>query len=364
MAAIGRVRLPATFEPHSAGLPPRRRQAPRSGRAAPAAPGRAGRHAPARGGGRRGVHPVELDPDLRDRMRAAGQAERLERELGDLARRVDGHQGSLGREFDRVVDVLARRGYIDLGGDEAPGWALTTSGEMLANIFHECDLLVAECLRLGWLDGVEAPVLAGLLSTFVYEHRSPDPPAPPWFPNAAARERWRLVAATSEDLAAGERAGGLAPHRPPDAGFFGAAHGWTAGHDLEAVVDRRRADRRRLRPLDEAGDRPRPPGGRRGAGRGHPRRRPQGRPQRVPRHRRRRHRGRAARPTRRDDSSRSRRGASRPPRPTTRWWCVATSTWPTRWPGASLARCWSAAATSTPRSARRRDRRPPASPST
>ena len=182
------------------------------------------------------MHPVELDPDLRDRMRAAGQAERLERELADLARRVDGHQGSLGREFDRVVDVLAQRGYIDLGGDEAPGWALTPSGAMLANIFHECDLLVAECLRLGWLDGVEAPVLAGLLSTFVYEHRSPEPPAPPWFPNAGARERWRLVAATSEDLAAGERAGGLAPHRPPDAGFFGAAHGWTAGHDLEAVV--------------------------------------------------------------------------------------------------------------------------------
>ena len=44
------------------------------------------------------------------------------------------------------------------------------------------------------------------------------------------------MAATSEDLAAAERTGGLAPHRPPDAGFFGAAHGWTAGHDLEAVV--------------------------------------------------------------------------------------------------------------------------------
>ena len=162
---------------------------------------------------------------------------------------------------------------------------------MLANIFHECDLLVAECLRLGWLDGVDAPVLAGLLSTFVYEHRSPDPPAPPWFPDAAARERWRLVAATSEDLAAGERAGGLAPHRPPDAGFFGAAHGWTAGHDLEAVVG---ADELTggdfVRSMKQVIDLARqvadvaPVAATRDAA-------PQGRPQRVPGHRRRRHRG-------------------------------------------------------------------------
>jgi len=180
-----------------------------------------------------GLHPVEFDPMLRERMKAAGQAERLERELVDASARIEGHHRSLGREFDRIIDVLVGRGYVER--DDA-GWSLTDRGRMLTRLFHESDLLIAEVLAASICDGVAAPVLAGLLSTFVYEHRSPEPPAPPWFPDETARRRWRALGAQSEDLAAEERALGLAVHRPPDAGFFAAAHGWVAGHDLDTVV--------------------------------------------------------------------------------------------------------------------------------
>ena len=71
---------------------------------------------------------------------------------------------------------------------------------------------------------------------FVHEHRSPEPPAPPWFPDGAARQRWLRIVAVSEDLSAEERASGLGAHRPPDPGFFAAAHGWVAGHALSTVV--------------------------------------------------------------------------------------------------------------------------------
>ncbi len=119
-------------------------------------------------------------------MRAAGQVERLERELADLSGRVDGHGQSLAREFDHVLDVLDRRGYVD-----ADAWTLTDRGEALSRVFHESDLLVAECVLGGVFDGLDAATLAGLLSVFVYEHRSPEPPPPPWFPSKDARERWR-----------------------------------------------------------------------------------------------------------------------------------------------------------------------------
>ena len=132
-----------------------------------------------------------------------------------------------------MIEVLERRRYLTRGDEE---WALTPKGTMLATIFHESDLLVAECLDRGHLDGVAAPVLAGLLSTFVYEHRSPEPPVPPWFPDRDARGRWLALLATSEELAAEERTIGLGVHRPPDPGFFAAAHGWVAGHTLETVV--------------------------------------------------------------------------------------------------------------------------------
>ncbi len=178
-----------------------------------------------------GRHAVESDPDLDQRMRAAGQAERFEREVADLGARVEGHGQSLAREFDHVLDVLDRRGYVD-----ARAWALTDRGLALSRLFHESDLLVAECVLGGVFDGLDTASFAGLLSVFVYEHRSPEPAPPPWFPPGAVRERWRRIEATSEDLAADERSLGLAEHRPPDPGFVAAAHAWVAGEGLAEVV--------------------------------------------------------------------------------------------------------------------------------
>ena len=128
----------------------------------------------ARAGDRSGVHPVEFDPDLRERMRAAGQVERFERELAEIVSRVDGHNRSLGREFDRVVDVLTRRGYIARsGGNGDDAWSLTAKGTMLASVFHESDLLIAECMSFGFFDGVDA---AGARRTAVdVRVRAPQP---------------------------------------------------------------------------------------------------------------------------------------------------------------------------------------------
>jgi ATP-dependent RNA helicase HelY len=231
---VGHIRLPGAFLPKSREY--RRDVARRLGRATlKQGSGARGKRRPGRD--RSGVHPVEFDPDLRERMRAAGQVERFERELAEIVSRVDGHNRSLGREFDRVVDVLTRRGYIARsGGNGADAWSLTAKGTMLASVFHESDLLIAECMSFGYFDGVDAPVLAGLLSTFVYEHRSPEPPAPPWFASDLSRERWRSIQAASEDLAADEQSSELGVHRGPDPGFFGAAHAWTAGHELRTVV--------------------------------------------------------------------------------------------------------------------------------
>jgi ATP-dependent RNA helicase HelY len=223
---VGTIALPSAFSPNRIEY---RREVARS-------LGRAKLEAWARTSGTRdstGPHPVESDPDLRARMRAAGQAERLEREVVELSGRVEGHNRSLARDFDRVIDVLSRRGYVDVDDEQ---WRLTAAGDVLARVFHESDLLVAECIHRGLLDGVEPASLAALLSTFVYEHRSPEPAPPPWFPSADVRTRWRRILATSEELAADERATGVAEHRPPDPGFAAAAYAWVVGEGLADVV--------------------------------------------------------------------------------------------------------------------------------
>ena len=223
---IGTVRLPQVFNPNRAEY---RKEVARALTGTSLRRADRGQRAPAVGAG---AHPVESDPELRQRMRAAGQTERLERELVELTSRVDGHSQSLARDFDHVLDVLDRRGYVD-----AAAWTLTPRGEALGQLFHESDLLVAECVLGGLFDDLDVPALGGLLSVFVYEHRSPEPAPPPWFPSAEARQRWRRIGAVSEDLAADERSLGLPEHRPPDAGFVAAAHGWIAGEGLATVVE-------------------------------------------------------------------------------------------------------------------------------
>ena len=226
---LGSIQLPGGFAPQRREWRNEVAKRLRQAKIRPAK-GRSGRKPQGRGAPA-GVHPVELDPAFRAKLRAAGEAERVGREIADIERRVDGKNESLGHDFDRVLAVLSTYGYVEL--DE---WRLTDDGEMLARTFHECDLLVTEIVRAGLLDGLDAADLAALVSVVVYEHRSPEPPAAPWFSSDDIRARWVRIAAISEELRAQERSVGLAEHRPPDPTFAAIAHAWVAGEGFAEVV--------------------------------------------------------------------------------------------------------------------------------
>jgi ATP-dependent RNA helicase HelY len=175
------------------------------------------------------VDPVERDPELRDRLRAAAHADRIEREVDDLRHRVRSHSSSVARRFDQVLEVLAERDYTQ-------GWALTEWGEVLARVFHESDLLVTETMRQGLFDDLAPSQLAALASVFVYEHRSPEAPPAPWFPSPDVRTRWRRIEQLSLELAREEERIGLAVHRAPDPTFIAVAYAWAAGEGFAQVV--------------------------------------------------------------------------------------------------------------------------------
>ncbi|MBN2623247.1 MAG: DEAD/DEAH box helicase [Acidimicrobiales bacterium] len=175
------------------------------------------------------AHPVHGCPDRDRHVRAYGQRERARRELSDMRREVRSHTESLARRFDRVLRLLEAWGYLD-------GWALTDRGEVLARTYHEADLLVAEAMTTGLLDGLDPAALAGLMSCFTYEHRGPGTPAPPWFPSRQVRSRWAELERLADELRADEDAAGLPPTRAPDPGFVALAHAWAAGEMLGEVL--------------------------------------------------------------------------------------------------------------------------------
>ena len=229
-AVLGSVKMPPNFAPNRKDF--RQELAYRLRKTSLAQPQNPSNRRGRRDTANADLHPVARDPDLKQRMQAAGQAARVAREVAEIEGRVHGKTQTLARDFDRILGVLEAYGYADVAD-----WDLTPDGEMLARIFHESDLFVAEVVRAGLLDGLGAADLAALVSTLVYEHRSSEPPPRPWFSNDEIRGRWQRIAAISEDLAAHERSAGVNEHRGPDPTFAAIAYAWVAGEGFAEVVD-------------------------------------------------------------------------------------------------------------------------------
>ena len=230
-AVVGTVVMPGAFSPHRKEF--RQETSRRLKRAKLRPEGsrtlRSGRGEASHGSG---VHPVELDPDLKIRLRAAEDADRRGREITRLENDISSRRGSLGRDFDGVISVMAEMGFLD-----ERRWELTDDGRVLSRIFHESDLLVVEALRSGLFDDLSPAELAGLVSSIVYEYRGPDDAPPPWFPTRELQDRFQKLEGLSLQIDVVEGKHGLSAHRPPDAGFLALAHGWCSGVELADLVD-------------------------------------------------------------------------------------------------------------------------------
>ena len=232
---VGRVELPAPYSPRNPTF--RREVAQALARLRPSQPvtnghARAGRSVTSSSVEERSPENLAVAscPDVRKHLRAAERADRLEKDRRRLERRIQGRTESLGHQFDRVLRVLEAWGYV-------AGWSLTEGGEMLARIYHECDLLVAEALRGGLFDQLDATAVAALASTFTYEARRNDGrPEEPWFPSSRLKRRWAELDAMATELNLAEEEAGLPLTRRPDPGFVAHAHGWAAGEELSEVI--------------------------------------------------------------------------------------------------------------------------------
>jgi ATP-dependent RNA helicase HelY len=235
-AALGRVALPSPYTPNSPAFQKRVAASLRTaGIDAGAANERVG---PDRRSWRGAValsqaaaaeaHPVAGCPDARAHLRALDRADRLGRDVERLERRVRGRLESLARQFDRVLRVLEAWGYVD-------GWSLTEAGQRLARIYHESDLLIAECLDQGLLDGLGASEMAAAVSFFTFEARG-QAQGSQWLPTPRLRRRWAQVSQLAAELNAAEDDAGLPLTRPPDCGFAALAYAWGQGEELGEVI--------------------------------------------------------------------------------------------------------------------------------
>jgi ATP-dependent RNA helicase HelY len=164
-------------------------------------------------------------PDLPG-VAAALEAARAARSLADRIEARRRHTEALGPGvlpgFRSILRLLEGRGYLE-------GWSLTEKGERLRRLYNEMDLVLAETLSRGLLDGLDAAATAALVSAFTFEPRG-EPTELAW-PDEIS-ERAARIDEIAVGVAADEHRAGLPPTRRPDAGFARIAARWVEGEEL------------------------------------------------------------------------------------------------------------------------------------
>ncbi|MDT5003806.1 MAG: ATP-dependent helicase HelY [Mycobacterium sp.] len=181
-------------------------------------------------------HAAHRLPDREEKVRLAERYLRIERDNEQIQQKVAAATNSLARTFDRIVVLLTERGFIR-GDDGDP--TVTDDGRLLARIYNESDLLVAECLRGGVWEGLSPAELAGVLSAVLYEARgdSSGTPQAAEIPTGKLRRALADTRRFAAELRTDEQRHRISPSREPDEGFVAAVYRWATTGDLAAALE-------------------------------------------------------------------------------------------------------------------------------
>ncbi|BDZ47284.1 helicase [Naasia aerilata] len=181
------------------------------------------------------THPGHSSPKREELSRWAERWWRLKRQTDGLRQQIATRTGAVAKVFDRVTDVLLEEGYLKL--DAEGQIVLTGNGTMLKRIYGERDLLVAESLRRGVWNELDPAAFAALATTLVFEpRREEDPVSERWLPRGpfrASLDKLQDIWARLDDV---ERDHKLPGSTPPSTGLVIAMHKWARGGPLDQVL--------------------------------------------------------------------------------------------------------------------------------
>ena len=173
-------------------------------------------------------HPCHACPDRQAHERWAVRGSQVEQQIRGLERRIRTRTETLARQFERVLAVLEELGYVR-------AFAIEPKGRGLARIYGEGDVLMAEALDEGLLDGLGPSEVAALVSTIVYESRERNPGISE-MPTSASAERYRRFQELWRRIREAEDRHQVELCRELDEGFAAPIHRWAEGESLEDVL--------------------------------------------------------------------------------------------------------------------------------
>ncbi|TFV82289.1 DEAD/DEAH box helicase [Microbacterium sp. dk485] len=180
-------------------------------------------------------HPAHSCPDRENHARWAERYWKLKRSTDKLRSQIRSRTGTVARTFDRVVDVLTELQYVVVDDDGTT--RLTPAGRTMRRIYGQRDLLVAESLRRGLWSGLDAPAMAAIACSLVYEPRRDDAgPGEHGLPRGVFRPALDATQTLWQELDDLEREHRLPGTEPIAAGLAGAMHQWARGGPLDQVL--------------------------------------------------------------------------------------------------------------------------------
>jgi ATP-dependent RNA helicase HelY len=172
------------------------------------------------------AHPCHGCAEREEHSRIAERIDRLARETRGLEERVSSRTDLIAKRFDLVQVLLEKYGYLNNG-------VITQWGTLLANIYGETDLLIAQMIKAGSFDTLDGPEMVSVLSALVFEARRDESPK---IPRGEVEEVLNDLVTCWAEIQRSEVDVGLEPMREPDLAFCWASYRWASGHSLGAIL--------------------------------------------------------------------------------------------------------------------------------
>lgn len=178
-------------------------------------------------------HPCHACPDREAHSRWGERWYKLERETAAIIKQIESRTNQVAKTFDRITEVLIELEYVsEVSGD----LEITESGQKLAKIYGERDLLVAECIGRRIWHHVDAQTLAAIAASLVYEARRDDDSLTPKMPKGEFVSVFNETLEVWDDLQALAKAHNLPLSSEPDSAMALQMHRWATGSRLDSVM--------------------------------------------------------------------------------------------------------------------------------
>jgi ATP-dependent RNA helicase HelY len=179
-------------------------------------------------------HPCHRCPERESHARWGERWWKLRRETDAVIDQIESRTNQVAKTFDRICEVLVMFDYLTR--DSQGELEVTDAGTRLAMIYGERDLLVAESLRAGIWDELDAATLSAIVATLVFESRRDDEHQQPKLPKGKFLDVLHQTDDLWVTIESAAKKHKLKGSEPLDPGVSFAVHRWVSGATLDSVL--------------------------------------------------------------------------------------------------------------------------------